>query len=292
LVDEAKRKSLIFLLMVLILTLMIGVGLPRLRFQPGMPLPSLSNDGQVFAIPSEGAPPVGVKVNTLLFISLLILLGGYLLIQIYRLVKGFNWKKLLSQAFSFLFTLLVIFGVLSLVINLLPESQVEVYAEPILEPQPAMTAPLGPVPPLLVWLAALGLAGCAVVLGIWLVSSKRRPAVNLWELEAEKARQAILAGQDLKNVILGCYRRMSLALQEDQMIQREAFMTSKEFERLLTIKGVPHEPVHQLTQLFESVRYGHWQPDPSDERRAIQCLEAILDYSYAARQGSRSQNSL
>jgi hypothetical protein len=283
LVEEAKRKSLIFLLLVLILTLLIGVGLPRLRFQPGMPLPSLSN-GQVFAMPSEGATPVGVKVNTFVLITFLILLVGYLVFQIYRLAKGVNWKKLLSDAFSFFLILLVVFGVLSLVINLLPESEVEVYAVPILEPQPSMTAPLGPVPPLLIWLAALGLGGTAVVLGIWLVRSKRQPAANLWELEAEKARQAILAGQDLKNVIVGCYRRMSLALQQEQKIERESFMTTGEFERLLTAKGVPHEPVHQLTQLFDAVRYGHWQPDSSDERRALQCLEAILEYSHAAKQ--------
>jgi hypothetical protein len=77
---------------------------------------------------------------------------------------------------------------------------------------------------------------------------------------------------------------MSLALQQEQKIEREAFMTTGEFERLLTARGVPGDPVHQLTQLFEAVRYGRWQPNSIDERRALHCLDAILEYSHEAKQ--------
>jgi hypothetical protein len=38
-----------------------------------------------------------------------------------------------------------------------------------------------------------------------------------------------------------------------------------------------------LTQLFEAVRYGNWQPNPVDEQKAIQCLEAIMLYSRQAK---------
>ena len=276
--EEVKRKALIFLFLALVVTVLIGAGLPRLKFQPGMPLPSLDN-GQVVVLSSESAPPVGVSVNSFFVIFILILLAGYLLMQIYRLIKGVNWKKLLAESFSYSFKLLVILGIISLVVSRLPKSEALIYAAPIPVPIPTTTAPLGPVPALLLWLVAAALVGSAAILGIWMINSKRRSALDLWELEAEKARQAILAGQDLKNVILGCYRRMSLALQEEQRIEREDFMTTGEFERLLAAKGVPYEPVHQLTQLFEAVRYGHWQPDSSDERRALHCLDAILAYS-------------
>jgi hypothetical protein len=127
----------------------------------------------------------------------------------------------------------------------------------------------------LIWLVAFALFGTAAVLGMWMIGSKRESAPILWELEVEMARQAILAGQDVRNVILKCYQQMSLALQQEQKI---------EFERLLAARGVPPDPVHQLTQLFEAVRYGHWQPNSSDERRALHCLDAILEYSHEAKQ--------
>lgn len=286
--EEVKRKALVFLFSALVITALIGVGLPRLKFQPGMPLPSFEN-GQVVALPSEDGPPVAVSVNTFFLILVLILLAGFLLIQVYRLIKGVNWKKLLSESLPYIFYLLIVLGIFFLAINLLPKSRAPTYAEPVVIPKPTLTAPLGPVPPLLIWLVAIGLLGCAAILGIWMIVSRRQCVPNPWELELEKARLAILSGQDLKNVILVCYQRMSLALQQEQKIEREAFMTTGEFERLLAEKGVPQDPVHQLTQLFDAIRYGHWQPDASDEKRALGCLDAILEYSHQARQGSSDE---
>jgi hypothetical protein len=71
---------------------------------------------------------------------------------------------------------------------------------------------------------------------------------------------------------------MSLALAQEQRIERKDFMTTREFEHLLETAGVPYDPIHQLTQLFEAVRYGNWQPNPVDEQKAIQCLQAIMLY--------------
>jgi hypothetical protein len=59
-------------------------------------------------------------------------------------------------------------------------------------------------------------------------------------------------------------------------------MTTGEFEILLETAGIPHEPIHQLTLLFDAVRYGHWQPNAVDEQKAIQCLEAIMLHSHDA----------
>jgi hypothetical protein len=77
---------------------------------------------------------------------------------------------------------------------------------------------------------------------------------------------------------------MGQALQQEQRIEREAFMTTGEFEVLLSAKGVPRDPVHQLTQLFDAVRYGRRQPASGENQRALQCLDAILAYSSQARQ--------
>ena len=98
-------------------------------------------------------------------------------------------------------------------------------------------------------------------------------------LEAEKAWRALQTGLDLKDVIIKCYRQMGLALKEEQGIEREDFMTTGEFQHLLATAGVPYGPVHQLTRLFDAVRYGNWQPNPTDKHEAIQSLEAIMVYS-------------
>ena len=55
-------------------------------------------------------------------------------------------------------------------------------------------------------------------------------------------------------------------------------MTTGEFEELLEEAGVPHDPIHELTRLFEAARYGNWQSNPVDEQKAINSLEAIMLY--------------
>jgi hypothetical protein len=53
-------------------------------------------------------------------------------------------------------------------------------------------------------------------------------------------------------------------------------MTTHEFEEILQGKGLPDEPIHQLTLLFEDVRYGNLNPGEADETRAISSLGAIV----------------
>jgi hypothetical protein len=88
-----------------------------------------------------------------------------------------------------------------------------------------------------------------------------------------------MAGSDLKDVIIKCYQQMSLALESERGLEREVYMTTTEFEKLLETAGIPYEPIHQLTQLFEAVRYGNWQPNHVDEQEAIRCLKTIMSYS-------------
>ena len=154
-------------------------------------------------------------------------------------------------------------------------------------PEPLVTSPLGSVPPLLLWLVGIGLLATGILLGIWIFGSRSRRTtitIDAVGLEAEKAWQELKTGLDLKDVIIKCYRQMSLALEKEQGIEREDFMTTREFENLLEAAGVPHDPIHQLTQLFEAVRYGNWQPNPMDEQKAIHCLEAIMLYSREAKE--------
>jgi hypothetical protein len=141
------------------------------------------------------------------------------------------------------------------------------------------------VPPLLFWLVGLGLLAASLLIGFWIFAPVSRPPTTLDAvgLEAEKAWQALRTGLDLKAVIISCYRQMSLALEKEQGLERKEFMTTREFETLLEAAGLPGTPIHQLTQLFEAVRYGNWQPNAQDEQKALQCLEAIMTSSQAVK---------
>jgi hypothetical protein len=165
---------------------------------------------------------------------------------------------------------------------LLPKTQNDLPMElPLPTDTPLVTSPLGPVPVSLYWLVGIGLLVSSILLGIWIFTPSPRleTTIDLVGLEAENALQSLKTGLDLKDVIIKCYRQMSLALEREQGIERKDSMTTREFENLLETIGVPHDPIHQLTQLFEAVRYGNWQPNPMDERKAIHCLEAIMLFS-------------
>ncbi len=146
--------------------------------------------------------------------------------------------------------------------------------------------PLAPMPPGLIWLVGLILVASIVLFGIWLIKWHPEEALEDDQVkhEAERAIQALMTGVDLKNVILRCYRQMSLALQEEQGICLEETMTAREFESLLEGRGLPATPVHQLTRLFEAARYSLQQPCPGDEQKAIDCLNVIVQHSQEGRQ--------
>jgi hypothetical protein len=281
---NAKLKALILLGLVMIITAIIATSLPQLKLQPGMPLPILEN-GQVIAAPAQKEPPVVIEVNRFVIMLVILIVAGSMLYVMYKLLRGANWKDIAVIIRSILIIGLIVIGFIFLLLQL-PVSQDSVPAELLIPTAtPPARSPLGPVPPLLLWMVGFGLLVFTILMGIWIFNSRsnRLTTIDMVGLEAEKAWQALKTGLDLKDVIIKCYRQMSLALEEEKGIEREDFMTTREFEDLLETSGVPHEPIHQLTQLFEAVRYGKWQPNPADEQKAIQCLEAIMLYSREAK---------
>ena len=67
---------------------------------------------------------------------------------------------------------------------------------------------------------------------------------------------------------------MSRALSRGQNLHRSQGMTPREFEQHLAGHGLKIDDIHQLTRLFEQVRYGGKTPAPRAEREAIHCLSA------------------
>jgi hypothetical protein len=279
----AKRKALILLGLVMIITVMIAASLPQLELQPGMPLPSV-NSSQVVIPPGEQEQAVVFPVSEVFKVLLTLILAGVMLYVIYRMIKSIGWANIRSYVQMFIVIILIV-GSITFLIMLLPKTQNTLVMElPLPTQMPPVRSPLGPVPILLFWLVGIALLVGSILLGIWMFArSKQETTIERVGLEAEKAWQALMTGLDLKDVIIKCYRQMSLAVEKEQGIERKDFMTTREFEHLLEAAGLPHDPIHQLTRLFEAVRYGNWQPNLMDEQKAIHCLQAIVFYSRGAK---------
>lgn len=136
------------------------------------------------------------------------------------------------------------------------------------------------------WMVTLaGLVIAVVVTALlgwlmWYLLHRPAPPVNVLEELSTGARQALddlYAGADIKDVIIRCYHEMSRVIQEEKGIRRNLSMTPEEFEVRLVDIGLPPEPVHLLTQVFEEVRYGKRTPGEREERQAILSLNAIVD---------------
>jgi hypothetical protein len=282
---NAKRKTLILLGLVMIITVLIAASLPQLELQPGMPLPSV-NSSQVVIPPDEQEQPVVFPVSEAFKVLLAVILAGLMLYAIYRMIRSIGWMNIRSYVQMFIVILLIV-GSLTFLVMLLPMTQDTLAMElPLPTQMQPLTSPLGPVPILLLWLVGVALLMGSILLGIWIFApSRQETTIDRVGLEAEKARQALMSGLDMKDVIIKCYRQMSLAVEKEQGIEREDFMTTREFENLLEAAGLPHDPIHQLTRLFEAVRYGNWQSNRMDEQKAIHCLQAIVFYSRGAKKG-------
>ena len=284
-IGSAKRNSLILLGLVMMITIMIAASLPQLDLQPGMPLPKLEND-QVVIPPAEAQPTGTISVNKFFLAFVALLVAVSLLQVLYKFLRGTRWKDIVSIIGSMLVISLVVGGLLFLIL-LLPRSEGSIVMEQAVpSPEPPVGPPLGPVPSWLFWVVGFALLAVGILMGIWIFvsASGRATAIDVVGLEAEKAWQELKAGMGLKGVIIKCYRQMSLALENEQGIERKEFMTTGEFENLLEAAGFPYDPLHRLTRLFEAVRYGNWQPGPLDEQDAIDCLEAIMLFSRKAKE--------
>ena len=283
---STKRKTIVVLALVILLTMLVAANLQKLEFQPGMPLPRLEQ-GQLVAVPIAEAPSVSISAPRFILILIALVLTGATLYTAYQIFRGADWQLIL---YVLRYTLIigVAIGCLVFMIMLFPGSNIDTPTEitiPTMSSQPVVTSPLGSAPPSLLWLVGIGLLIITVLVAMWMLTPVRQAGpLDLLGLEAERARQALSSGVELKDVIINCYRQMSLTMKQEQGIEREVFMTTGEFETVMESVGIPREPIHLLTRLFEAVRYGHWQPDAVHEQQAIQCLEAIIVHSRNVRE--------
>ncbi len=279
--DDLKRKSLAFLLLAAVATILLAAALPQLTLKPGIPLPDWGNEAGTLA--TDELRGVTISVNTLFKAIVVVIVGLVLAYVAYRFLRGRSWKEIFKESAEPILMIVVLALIVLAIIFIL--TRVHVTAQPVetetLPPSIKVNGPpLGLPPTNLIWLVWIGLAVVVALLAIWIIHWKtsQARAGDPLGLEAERAVQALRTGLDLRNVILRCYEQMSLALQKEQGVQREETMTAREFERLLEARGIPNAPVHQLTQLFELARYGDRPLGVGDEQKALDCLDAIVQY--------------
>jgi hypothetical protein len=284
---SSKQIALLLLGLVMLFTVIIAASLSQLDFKPGLPLPEIASS-HVEIPAGESLPLVTISVNELIKVFLILIAAGFFFFLIVKIITAISWDYF-KTFFQILVVILCIVGSVLFLIMLLPKTQ-SVNAAPIPLPTstPLERSPLGQVPNSLLWLVGIGLLVGSVLLGIYIYTSSFRrkpPIIDQVGAEAEIAWQGLLAGLDFKDVILKCYLQMSLALASEGGLERETYMTVSEFEKLLESAGIPREPIHRLTLLFEAVRYGNWLPNKTDEKNARDSLEAIMIFCKQIKKG-------
>ena len=104
----------------------------------------------------------------------------------------------------------------------------------------------------------------------------RNDALAIVSHEIQSTLTSLETGSDLRNAITVCYLKMMEAVREYRQLSRDKDMTPQEFESYLELCGIPHDPLHRLTLLFEKVRYGSLTPSQADEAEALESLSLIV----------------
>jgi hypothetical protein len=129
-----------------------------------------------------------------------------------------------------------------------------------------------------------------VLVAVLLIRSRRNTDTGQGDdeigINAQAAADALRQGGNIGETIQRCYLEMCDVLHREQGIERGRSMTPTEFESLLAVRGFPAGAVHNLTALFEQIRYGGAQADASAQRTAIESLDAIAQ---ASRQQQHTQ---
>jgi len=277
--QKTKRISLIFLSGAVVSLILLAASLSNLELHSGTPFPGGGNsDNAILSVEALSA------IQTPFFLILQgVLALIFLLLLIYvtaRLIVFVNLKIVLQSVLVMVLLLTIVY---MMPFTTIGQSAVfpNEYSE--IKPPPSLAypvSPLGQPPQILIWLVIIGFVLGMSLPAIKIVKQWLKPA----EIDdpllqgAENAVNALNTGEGLRNVIIRCYLQMTRSLQEEQGIERNYTMTVREFEGWLEIKGFPTVPVHQLSCLFEKVRYGNQPTSYNDEEIAIESLNEIIHF--------------
>lgn len=277
--QKTKSTVLLFFVIALGALFLLASSLSNLELQPGTAFPG--GAGSESAVAEAGAAPQLGSYSIPLLRGLFAL--AFLILMIYvptRMILLVD-RKVIVRLVLVMIVILVVVAILPRVTLTPTGYSINEFTE--INPPPVFNypvMPLGQPPQTLIWLVLVGIGLGAGFLLFKLV--ERSPATDSLEAEmlqeAEEAVQALNAGSNLRNVIVRCYLQMALILQEKQSVQRSASMTVREFEDQLDALGFPGGAVHQLTHVFEKVRYGNQPAAPQDEAIALDSLNEIIRF--------------
>lgn len=278
------KAALLFVALIVVL-LALAAGVSSVQLVPAERFPA-----ELFALPSPLPGQTLEGGQFLIDLARLALVMMLLLTPVYVVYALFNRKRrkeLITQLVVIGATVLLLSNVSQCARNQRQAEEIATSMTTQKAPEEAASETVLPpfdpnVPDWLVLIssavlsAALVITVSLVVFGI----ARRRHKPAVLDQMAQQAEQAVAdleAGGEFRDIIIRCYREMSSVLQEERGIRRDAAMTPREFMEVLRSKGLPAEPVRQLTLAFEASRYGHASATEQQERAAVDSLRAIVD---------------
>ncbi len=285
--QQAKQRVLLCLLAGLIALLLLSASLSDLHLRPGEPIPGAAEASRTLRAASSQltvavswAPLAGALFGIVLIILMIYVPA--------RLLSLIDLRKLLAWLIAIV-AMSVLLSVLPSILLQLPSSGAA-SSPNVAVPSPSTSpaAVISTPPSVLIWLTA----GCFVVgAGILAArllreASRSKQAQDELSDAAEKALRDLSMGIRFSNVIVRCYLQMDQILRAERKLERHHTMTVREFERWLERNGIPADPVHRLTTLFEKARYGNEPMSPADEETGTECLRQIIQYCRKGQAGN------
>jgi hypothetical protein len=280
-----KSKAIILLTLTILSILALAGSLSELQLQRGQPF-TLATQPPSGMLEDSFTPASGDFFMILLRGAMAMALVLLPLLLVAALFSPEGRRRLLKNLVAVALLLLLIKNADSLsalenVSPTLPGESAGEMLDPYIAPVQVFdsTAPAWLTPVITFSLAAIMALAAAALL--YTRSKPDLPSANALEQlasQAEKALEALRSGLEVSDTIIACYMGMSQVLKEDAGIWRGESMTPREFEQLLSVKGLPKTPVRRLTRLFEDVRYGDLPTGERDEQLALLSLSEIVDY--------------
>jgi hypothetical protein len=273
-----KTRAFVFFVLACAALLFLAGGLARIHFSPPQPF-----IWQVSKIAPPGSPYFTFYAQSA------VLALFFLVALVFLLLTPEGRKRLLAFILVVAAALICLYSIPSRQRQPEPtpiavQSSLSGNDEARSQPTPFAGPPPTPAPALPSWMitaTALGLsllAAAGLSALAWMLTRLRPRRIALEQLshEVQETLITLETGGDFGDAITRCYSRMSQVLQMERGLVRPGDMTPRQFEGLLTQKGLPAAPVHTLTLLFEQVRYGSLTPGEDDIQAATTSLRAII----------------
>jgi len=278
--NNHRSLILIYFSIAFIGIILLAASIGKLEFKPGLPFPGTDSTNPSLSNSAVDSSRITDQSGMNLIILKIGIGIGFLLLSvmiIYSLVRKTNKRKF-GLLILGLIGLVIIFKLLQLFrldIPIIDGNKQEVGVQlPTLDYE---IVPIEQPPSELFWIVGISLViGLISVWAFLFLRTDPKPMNNdaLVE-EVNSALQAIQDGKDLRNIIINCYFQLNQIIKEEYEIEREKSITAREFENYLQDKGIPIKPIHQMTSIFEKVRYSNKPTSKDDEQIVIESLLEI-----------------